>query len=65
MKTIEIIVAPDGALRVETKGFRGSTCQAASQFVLQALGRSTDEQLKPEFYVQADAQQSVPQNNGA
>jgi hypothetical protein len=64
-KTIEIIVAPDGTSRVETKGFTGSECQASSQFVEQALGRSTEEQLKPEFYVQADAPQSVQQNNGS
>ena len=64
-KTIEIIVAPDGSSRVETKGFTGSTCQTASQFVERALGRSTDEQLKPEFYVPADAQHSIHQNNGS
>ena len=64
-KTIEIIVAPDGQSRVETKGFSRSECQTASQFVEQALGRSTDEQLKPEFYVQADVQHSVQQNNGS
>jgi len=63
-KTIAIIVAPDGSSRVETKGFSGSDCQAASRFVEQALGKSTGEQLKPEFYVQVDTQHSVQQNNG-
>ena len=33
MKTIEIIVAPDGKSRVETKGFTGSECREASRFV--------------------------------
>jgi len=65
MKTIEIVIAPDGTSRVETKGFTGSECQSASQYVKQALGHTTDEQLKPEFYMRADAEHSVQQNNGS
>jgi len=49
-KTIEIIVAPNGESRVETKGFVGSECRQASRFVEQALGQQTDEQLKAEFH---------------
>ena len=50
MKTIEIIIAPNGQSRVETKGFVGSECRQASRFVEQALGQRTDEQLTSEFY---------------
>ncbi len=39
MKTIELIVSPDGSSRVETKGFAGSDCQQASRFLEQALGQ--------------------------
>lgn len=49
-KTIEIIVAPDGKSRVETKGFTGGECREASQFIEQALGQHTNELLKSEFY---------------
>ena len=49
-KCIEIIVAPDGQTRVETKGFAGGECQQASRFIEQALGKSTGEQLTAEFY---------------
>lgn len=38
MKTIEIIVSPQGEVRLETKGFTGPACQAASHFLREALG---------------------------
>ena len=49
-KTIEVTIAPDGRSRVETKGFAGATCQAASHFLLRALGICTGQQLTHEFY---------------
>ena len=59
MKSIELIIAPDGSSRVETKGFIGSECREASRFLEQALGRQTYEQLKPEFHQTADEQQHL------
>ena len=61
MKTIEIIVAPNGQTRVETKGFAGSECREASRFVEQALGQLTDELLKPEFHQTSSSQQQIQQ----
>ena len=58
-KTIEIVVAPDGQTRVETRGFTGSECRQASQFMERALGRQTDEVLKAEFYQTASSQERV------
>jgi hypothetical protein len=55
MKTIEVIVSPQGEITVETKGFAGASCRAASQFIEQALGRRTGEQLGAEFH-QSQAQ---------
>ena len=49
-KTIEIVVAPNGQSRVETKGFAGSVCRQASLFIEHALGQRASEQLKPEFH---------------
>jgi GMP synthase-like glutamine amidotransferase len=49
-KTIEVTVAPDGRTRVETKGFAGTTCQAASHFLLRALGICTGQQRTAEYY---------------
>ena len=56
MKRIEITVKPNGSTSIETKGFAGRECQQASQFLEQALGSSTSEQLTAEFY--AGQQQS-------
>ncbi|CAN5862657.1 hypothetical protein BH23PLA1_BH23PLA1_30050 [soil metagenome] len=60
-KTIEITVDPRGQTTVETKGFTGSECQQASRFVEQALGRTTAEQLKPEFYQSQQTEQQLRQ----
>jgi len=59
MKTIEIIVSPDGKTRVETKGFSGGECRQASQFVEQALGQQIGEQMTPEFYSSTSEQQQL------
>ena len=53
MKQIEVIVTRDGSTRVETKGFQGVDCQAASRFLEAALGRRVDETLTPEFHQSA------------
>ena len=63
-RTIEITVKPDGSTSLETKGFAGSECQTASRFVEQALGQHFEEQLKPEFYAQTSAGNSVHNSNG-
>ena len=49
-KTIEVVVASNGQTRVETKGFTGSDCRLASEFIERALGQRTGETLKAEFY---------------
>lgn len=58
-KTIEIIVAPNGQTRVETKGFIGGDCRLASQFIERALGQQTDELLKSEFYQTSNLNQQA------
>jgi hypothetical protein len=62
-KTIEIIVSPTGQTQVQTKGFVGSECRQASQFIEQALGKRTDEVLTTEFHQQARQQQSNQQRH--
>lgn len=56
MKTIEVIVAPNGETKVETRGFTGESCQAASQFLESALGLKTAEQRTADFYRQSEVQ---------
>ncbi len=50
MQTIEITIQPNGQTRVETKGFVGPSCQAASQFLEKAIGATTAEALTPSFH---------------
>jgi hypothetical protein len=50
MKTIEILVAPNGQTQVQTRGFTGASCRDASRFLEQALGQRMDEQLTAEFH---------------
>jgi hypothetical protein len=64
MKKIEIIVAPDGQVRLETRGFQGAECQAASQFLERALGRKTGEQLTAEYHRVATNQQAQAKQRG-
>ena len=58
MRTIEIIIAPSGECRLETKGFAGSDCQAASRLLESALGTVTSETLTAEFHQAQNQQQN-------
>ncbi len=55
MKTIEVVISPSGETRLETKGFEGLTCRAASQWLERALGQTTSEQLTSEFHAVSSA----------
>ena len=64
-QTIEIIVAHNGQSQVQTKGFTGSSCRQASQFIEQALGQRTGQQLTAEFYQQLSQPQTHQLKGGA
>ena len=57
-RVIEVTVTTDGATKVETHGFTGSSCQDASRFLEQALGQKTNETLTSEFYESAGLTQT-------
>ena len=61
IKTVEITVLPNGQTKIETKGFVGSACRQASQFMERALGQQTDEVLKAEFHQSACSQHRIQQ----
>ncbi len=61
MRTIEVIVAPDGKTKVQTKGFQGPPCREGSRFLEQALGCRLHEQLTPEFHQQEANRESQQQ----
>ena len=60
-QAIEIIVKPDGSTSLETKGFTGSECRAASEFIEQALGSRASEQLTSEFHQSVTGTQQTTQ----
>jgi hypothetical protein len=49
-KTIELIISPTGETRLETQGYSGAECLAASQFLETALGRRLSEQKTSAFH---------------
>lgn len=63
MTRIEIIVAPDGKVRLETKGFQGAGCRTASPFLERALGQKTSDEVTAEFHRQSVEQQSQAQQS--
>jgi hypothetical protein len=63
-KTIEVIISPQGEAKIETRGFAGSSCQQASQFLEQALGTKVSEMPTAEFY-QTQPQGQTIQQGGA
>jgi hypothetical protein len=50
MRTIEIVITPEGKTTLQTLGFSGPSCRDASRFLERALGQQTAEQLTAEFH---------------
>jgi len=63
MKTIEIVVMPEGKTTVQTLGFSGSSCQDASRFLEQALGQRLAEHRTAEFFQTVESQQTQQQRS--
>jgi len=59
MKTIEVIIGPDGSLKIDAVGFQGADCEKVTAFLEKALGAVKGRQKKPEHYRQAKRQQQV------
>ncbi len=60
-RTIEITVKPDGSTSLETKGFAGNGCRAASEVLERALGSRESEQLTSEFHQSVAVTQQATQ----
>jgi hypothetical protein len=64
MKTIDIIVAPGGQTKLETKGFAGSQCRDASKLLEAALGKATEERLTAEYHDTTTKEEARTQQQG-
>ena len=49
-QVMEVVVSSTGKIQVTTRGFSGSSCRQASQFLEQALGVRLRETLTSEFH---------------
>ncbi len=58
-KTIEIIVHPNGELKIDAMGFQGSDCEKATKFLEEALGTVGDKRKKPEYHRRTRRQQHI------
>jgi hypothetical protein len=50
MKSIEIVINPQGEITLQTKGYAGRSCQAATKGLEEALGLKSKEKLTAEYY---------------
>jgi hypothetical protein len=55
MKSIEILISPEGAITIEAKGYAGPECAAATQAIADALGHIVERKKKPEYYQRTQA----------
>jgi len=62
---LEVIVSADGSTRVETRGFSGSQCRLASQFLEAALGSRLSETLTEAYYLPAFHSQGIQQTQAS
>jgi Protein of unknown function (DUF2997) len=60
-RLIEVTVSPQGEVTVQTKGYAGADCLAASKYLEQALGLATTDVKTAEFHQPAQAEQRVNQ----
>ena len=63
-KSIVILVSPQGETKIETQGFQGSTCRAATKSLELALGQRETELLTSQFYETVDAIEQETQRQG-
>lgn len=64
MKTIEILISPQGEISLQTKGYTGSSCQDASKWLEEALGLKQKETLTSEYYQASQTQQENESQGG-
>lgn len=59
MKTIELIVSPQGEVKATAKGFAGPSCTQATDFLAKALGQVTADVKTDDFYKTEVAQEHL------
>ena len=60
-RIIEIVVSPTGETTIQTKGYAGADCLAASKSLEKALGIASSDVKTGEFYQSPAQQQQIQQ----
>ena len=63
MKTITMMISPQGDVRIEANGFIGGECRLATAKLRAELGQDSSEQLKPEYAMQPQAASALRQSS--
>ena len=50
MKEIILDISNEGEVKIETRGFKGKSCLAESQFLKDLLGKETERSLTPAYW---------------
>ena len=61
-RIIEVVVSPQGEATVQTKGYTGGDCLAASRFLEEALGITTGDRKTAEFHQGQSTDQTLTQS---
>ena len=64
MAEIQVVVAADGTVTVETLGVVGASCIDLTRAIEEALGSVESRECKVEFYEQAEAGEQLRQREG-
>ncbi|WP_437222637.1 DUF2997 domain-containing protein [Planctomicrobium sp. SH661] len=64
MTQIRILISKTGQIQLQTRGFSGESCRAASWELEQALGLPLQEQLTGEFYQSMGSQEQMALQHG-
>ena len=62
---IQIIIDPQGEIRLETKGFAGASCKDASKALEQALGLVQSDKPTRELYQNSSTPSEVRNQTGS
>ena len=64
MPEIKIHISKEGEINIETQGFSGASCQAATKAIQEALGKIKSESLTEEFYLEGGIKGHITTENG-
>lgn len=64
-RTIDVVVAPTGETKIETRGFAGPACQQATKDLEAALGLKQSETLTAEYHLSASEQAGLAAQSDA